>query len=658
MKLLLIFDENLNLKLLQRKIGILKPDSIFLFPLTSCWDIIYGVERICKMSPAGGTGFINSARLIDEEIDSLRGKVSAWSLNLGNLKVYEKSIKKWFLLPKEKMSTWWFTMLSEKNTFKTDVFLKIAQLNTIDRIISREGFDFCIFSVRNKTISAAIDKLCRRHLVDRTGISSTGQKPFFKKATGGIFNKISIINCVLEALWQLRINIARFIMAKFTMGPLKGRLRESRNKVLVVSYFPLVDNKWAEKGKLKNKYVAPLQEKILRMNKKIVWIWLYVFLEGKSFYDALRLAGRFSKNGEEGFFIDEFMSAKLLCKSLFLWLRQIWIFVKLRKGIPERILYENLSVPESETLIKNLMTESFTGRMALESILHFELFKKIFADFSEASHCIYCFEMQAWEKALNAAKVLKAPLVKTVAFQHTVAPKNCFHFLCNAEEAGKEGDLPLLPLPDILACNGDITLDIMREFGHRNIKKVEAIRHLYLASSLKNLSPRRKDKIVLVLGSVGKKETKALISLFFETFPKPAGFRVWLKGHPCLPVEEIMEELKIPVKNSGYSVKHDALSELLEAAQVALIGSSAAAIEALASDTRVILPVFADTMLINPLNGFERYYIKVSSPEELKGALYKSLENGNEINHETAKDFVLRYWNLDETLKRWEEVLR
>lgn len=658
--LLIIFDENVDVNSFRKELAALRPKSAYLFPLSSNWRLIYEIESATKN--LFGTNIkiksIESAELIDKEVDVLRKKVSKWSADLGDFVIVGKSIKEWFLFPKEEVSTWWFSLLSEKNTLKTNVFFRLAQLQTLDKIISSNWFDFCVCSVSEKPFSLAIEMLCKRHSINMLPISSLKRKKSFREEIKPYLNKNNSTNFILKALVRLRIRILRGARAKLVMGSVKNRIKIFDNSILFVSYFPAVDEESAKKGILRNKYAIPLQEKLSEMEKNIIWIWMYVFLDGHSYRDALMLAKKFTKNGEINFLLDEFVSLKVLFRVLALWLRQIRIFLKLKRLIPEEVLYENLSIPEGVIFIKNLMAESFIGWTGLEGILFFELYKKVFSYFPDVPYCIYYTEMHAWAKALNAAKKLKAPQIKSIGFQHTNVSRNFFHYFHHPCEVG-EGKSISLPLPNILACNGDIPLSLMARCGYPNIRKVEAIRHLYLSDCLNNPDFSKKEDIVLIAGSMDSQVTRALISLFYEAFSKPQEFKVWLKGHPALPLEQVLKELDINPDNSGYVVKHDPINKLIKVVRIVFVGDSTVALEGLASGCVVILPVFADHMFMSPLAGFEKYYIRISDPAELKNIIERII-GYKERKEEFAdiKKFILSYWCLDKSLKRWEKLLK
>ncbi len=659
---LVIFDGNVNVNLLDKELSALHPQNIYLFPLSSNWQLIYEIESVTKnlLGTNIEIELIKSAELIDKEVDILREKVSKWSADLGDSVVGGKSVKEWFLLPGKEVSTWWFSLLSEKNTLKTDVFFRLAQLQALDKIISSHSFGLCICSISEQSFSSSVEMLCKRHSIDMLHIiSSLERGKTFRGEIKSYLNRKNSFCFILNALIHLAIHILRAIRAKLVMGSIENRIEISNKSILFVSYFPAVDKEAAKKGILKNKYAIPLQEKFFHKGKSIIWIWMYTFLDGHSYGDALLIAKKFTKSGEANFFLDEFMSFKILFRVLFLWFHQIRVFFALRKLIPERVLYKDLSIPEAVVLIKSLMAESFVGRIGLESILYFELYKKVFSYFPNVPHCIYYMEMHAWEKALNAAAKLKSRKTKTIGFQHTSISKNYFHYFHHSNEIEKTQKSIDLPLPDILACNGGIPYQMMAESNYPNLKKVEAIRQLYLNDTLSNTNYIEKTiPVLLIIGSIDRDETIALISLVNSAFSKKQSFRVWLKGHPSMPMEGILKLLNIDREECEYEIKHDTIDKLLRDATGVIVGTSTVAIEALAFGCRVILPIFNDRMFMNPLKGFEKYYIGISNPAELETAIREIMrKNISKELYFRNVEFVKKYWCLDTSLKRWENIL-
>jgi surface carbohydrate biosynthesis protein (TIGR04326 family) len=657
---LVIFDEDIDISSLHKELLKSSPKNIDLYPLTSNWRLISEIKSTTRglFNTDIEIKLMESAEAIDKEIDAIRERVTKWSADFGDSRIAGKSLKEWFLVPKGEVSTWWFSLLSEKNSIKTNVFLRLAQLQAIDKIISLNSFDSCLVSVSEKILLLSIRKICQRYSTNMLPVASLKRKKTLQEKIKAFLNKQNTLSFTLKALSQFFLRLSRAIQAKLVMGSRINRIRIDKNSILFISYFPAVDIKSAEKGTLKNKYALPLQKKLSEMDKKIIWIWMYAFIDGHNYSDALALAKKFKKNGEANFFLEEFISFNVFIRVLFLWLRQFLIFIKLRRSIPTQLLYKNLSIPDGSAFIKNLVARSFIGWTGLEGLLFFELFKELFTDFPNPSHCIYYLEMQAWEKALNAAKQLKSPRIKSIGFQHSSIFRNFFPYFHHPSEMIQADKSMFLPSPNVFACNGDIPMHIISRCRYPNLTKVEAIRHLYLADYLGNLDCYKKQNIVLIAGSTYEQETRALISLFYEAFPKPNGFEVWLKGHPAFPFEKILKSLRIDIKNCSYTIKQDPVNELLKPVKILIVGGSTAAVEGLATGCRIITPICSDNIFMSPLKGFEEFYTKVHNPKELRTAIEQTLQhNEKKQNFSMIKNFIPKYLCLDPSLNRWEKLL-
>ena len=202
-------------------------------------------------------------------------------------------------------------------------------------------------------------------------------------------------------------------------------------------------------------------------------------------------------------------------------------------------------------------------------------------------------------------------------------------------------------------------LDLLAKSGYQNLTMVEAIRYVYLDEVFSTLpQPRSSNPLLLVAGSVDKIESTNLITLVNAAFPKAETFDICFKGHPSLPFEKLFEEVGIDISERGYMISHNNISECLDSAWAVLVPSSTVSIEALAFGCEVIVPVFSNSMLMNPLADFKEFYHKVTSPEELKDTMCK-IANGFTLHSiDEYREFVKKCWCIDRTLPRWTNLLK
>lgn len=658
MKLLLVFDDHVDADSL---IGICKDrkvNKITLFPLTSDSLIVHKITNLLNYQSCSSITLLNSAQAIDEQVKRLRKGICKWSADVGTWKVKSKSIKDWFLLPGYSVSTWWFSLLSEKNTLKTDAYFRMAQIHAVRKILSTGGYDFLVIAVSDKYFQQSMRYVANKLKITfkKLPVSSFTYPRDIKTRVKCLLNSFGVVGDFLWGFITWVQFIQRGYIARSQLGKPENRLPHS-DSLLFVSYFPAVD-KEAHNGIFRNKYALPLQEKIKEEHFPIVWLLMPVQLDGYNFNDALSLAATFADKGEKLFVLEEFCTLRNAIKAFFLWLRQIVLGFYLFPYLGKTCLSSEPVGGECKSITKSLWKSSFYGSVGMQGIFYALIFEQVFAEIPNITDCLYYCEMHAWEKALNAARNRKDRNIRTIGFQHTSVSKNYFHYFYDQTETIRTDKASDLPLPDVLACNGDLMCSLLSESGYPEIKRVEAVRQLYLNKVLSlPTQPRKERPILLVAGSSSKNETKALIAFLNASFPKADEFDVWVKGHPTVPVEKIFEELGIDISKTRYIICHDNISECLRYSRAVLVPTSAVAIEALAFGCEVIIPVFPDIMLMNPLAEFEAYYHKVTSMDDLRNTMKKIIDGYSRRSIAEYRHFIRKYWDIDPELPEWMKLL-
>ncbi|MGR3218747.1 MAG: hypothetical protein ACUZ8H_02875, partial [Candidatus Anammoxibacter sp.] len=544
------------------------------------------------------------------------------------------------------------------------VYFKLAQVQAFNLELSSKKYDLVYVSVFNRGLRSSIKKVCVNKSLKIKSVRSTRNytgRNIFKKLIRDSSGYFGFLKDFLHSIVWLIKFVTMGIRARKAMGSVKERLVKD-SSILFVTYFPLVDKDSASKGIFKNKYASALQERFNEEDISVNWLLMYVPLDNYSYGDAIKLGANFKNNKEQLFFLHEFVTINTILISVMIWLMQVCKFILVTLKVRCGVLYEGLSIPETNSLLYPLWQKSFVGFVGIEGIFYFQLFKDVFRFFEKTERCIYYAEMQAWEKALNAAKVKVAGNVKSIGFQHTSISKNNYRMFYSSDETNpKRDDMCKMPMPDTLACNGDVPLQILSKQGYPSLQKVEAIRQLYLK---KYLSCQDHDEgkeglpVLLVIGSLNKMESTSLMLLLSEAFPEKQSFRIWLKGHPSLPLDGVLRELNIDISVVGYEIKDGNIDKLLKEASIVMVGDSTVAIEALMFNCHVVLPVFNDTMFLSPLCGFEKYYKRIFNPDDLVTTV-DSIINSNydETFFDGARQFVSEYWELNEDLVGWKRLL-
>lgn len=654
MKSLIIFDNLSKVEDIRRILRDQGAKAVDTFSLTDSVSIALKSDE--KPDSKFTVNHLDSISLIGEELDIMRSGIGKWSSGIGESMIGGRKIKDWFILPGANLSTWWLSLLSERNTLKTDAFLRIAQLNAIRNLLKRNQYISCIISISEEGLREAAESLAR-------GSCGLTQKLALRRK-GSIKSQVKDILQGLGAFGNGILGIAfafqffgRGILARRYLGSYRKRLPSGRS-LLLVTYSAVIEECEKRNDALFHRYDTVLQQKIGELNIPITWLLMYVPLRDRNFYDFIMRAKSFKRKEGRFFIPEEFFTFKIFLKSLFLLVRQILLSEYIFKRIDKTVLYGEPPQEGPGIYVKSLWRQSFSGTTGISGIIHYFIFREVFAKVPLLSDCLYYWEMQAWEKALNAAKDYANPSVRTIGFQHSTLPKNLFNLFCDKSEITFLGKASDLPVPDVMVCNGEIPFSILSESGYSGLTKAEATRYMYLNEILSS-PPRTKQgrPVLLVVGSSDRVESTALTALVNSSFPRADAFDIWFKGHICLPLENIFRALKIDPSEAGYVMRSDSISECLRHARAVLVPSSSVAIEALAFGCEVIIPFFPNAIPINPLIDYPGFYHKVKSVKELACVVSRIIKGHSLHNIDEYRSFVKSYWCLDSKLPHWRGIL-
>jgi surface carbohydrate biosynthesis protein (TIGR04326 family) len=212
-------------------------------------------------------------------------------------------------------------------------------------------------------------------------------------------------------------------------------------------------------------------------------------------------------------------------------------------------------------------------------------------------------------------------------------------------------------MPEQLLANGNMMHALLAKTNWPSLSQAEAIRHLYISHLKVNDRDSSQKNVMLVVGSYDRVETKSLITLVYQAFPVAADFEIWFKGSPVNPVEPLLKQLGIDVQKTHYKICYEPVSELLPKAAIALVANTTVAIEALALGCELIIPLFADTMMMNPAVSSGVDYKLVSHPQQLLECVTALLQKSKTTETFKNSNFIQNYWHLDAAIPRWTEIL-
>ena len=625
-------------------------DSISLFPLTGNWTLIRRIERALSKRGPAPVAALDSARLVKREVETLCRELPKWSAERGDSRVRGVSVRRFFMTSENGISGFWLGPVSEKNPAKTDTFLRLAQALAVQRELRTGKYENAAVAVKNRNLRETINRMADAsgvplHLVKKPG---TFDPQNMRAALPGAL--LLALAGWLQACWKA-------LLARAVMG-FSGREAASTASRVFVSYFPYLNE--GEDGSFRNRYFEPIQNIRPGRKERIFWLLMFARIQGAAFWESLKTARKFQKNGERLAFFDEFFGFREAVGALYLWLRQAGRYFMLERSFDEARMCGDLFPVECCPLVRSLWRRSFCGVEAMRGLIQYKAFRRFFRASGVASQCVYPCEMQAWEKAMNRAILCERPDLESIGFIHTIISRD-YPFYAHHKSEIESSRLPDgLPLPVKIAANGAAAHARLSEWGYPGLCEAEAIRQLPLAERMKSPPPPKGDgPVLLVAGSIIREETKALLSFLASASGLAGEWRVWLKGHPAMPVGPLLSELGIQPEERHWEIREGDINACLERADVVFVPTSAVSIDALAFGCEVFTPVFSSAFTMNALAGYEDHCPSVSTPDELREKLEAYLKNGPRKgwDEKEKRAFVRDYWNLDPELPKWRALL-
>lgn len=654
MKSLLIVDSEIEPGALCRIGGCM--GGVDIFALASDARFLNAVVSALAGSGHPEVRILNSAQAVDREVSRLRTRIHHWSAAIADAKIGEKSVRERLLLKDGLLSSWWLGLIAEKNNLKTDIFLRLTQVNAVRKAMSAGGYEQCLIAVGDQAVRESIERVCRRF--GAVPVRLPVYLPASMQARiRRLSRNIGLVGEIASGLVAWARFCRRAWLARRVMGPRRIRYPDGPS-TLFVSYFPAFDEDAARSGVFRNKYGPALQDLLQHHGRCVTWLFLCTEVNGMGFRRAATQARLFADRGETMFLVEEFLQPRDCLAALLAWVRQGWIGRRVYRAVDRAVLFAEPVGEDCEPLVERLWNASFWGAPAMQGLLFYAAFRRMFREAGPLEDCLYHWEMHAWERALLAARNSEQRHVRTVGILHSSAPRNYWPYFPSPSEIRRSGRPADLPMPDIIAVGGRKQHEVLAESGYSGLTEVEAVRYLYLDDTM--AAPRcarSQVPLLLVAGSIDRRESLAVLGLVAAAFPRAEGFDIWLKAHPCMPFEPLLAELGMDPAAANYKIHQDDIHDCLGAAWAVLVPSSTVAIEALAFGCEVIAPVFADAMLMNPLADFEGWCRRVTSPEELKAAMEAVRMQDRVPNPDMGLHFVRSYWNLDKTLRAWSALL-
>lgn len=648
---LFVFDGGLKPENLSQLMGGSSGD-VALLPLTSDFLLLESVTKWFENQGAAAITLMDAASTVDTEVGVIRDEISAWASRTGDSQIAGRSLKEWFYLPNYRLSTWWLSLVAEKNSLKTRAYLQLAQLRALEKLLRGGTYTRLLTALSDETLDQATALLARAQNISHT------RQTF----TAGASGRDTWQRRLHRSGWsgKLMLGFLAWLRLCYQAIYLRHRLGAPKamgDGLLFVTYFPAYEAKAAQTGVFRNRYTGDLQDLLDRLNIPVGWLLMYVPINGASFRQAVGDALRFRKSGTRLFFPEQFLSPGHLLAVLGLWLRQAWRARRLEQETLAVISAEPPLIPAARSILTDLWRTSFAAPPALLAMAYMVQFRALWQRTPRPDALAYIFEKQGWENALLATRRGLADDVPAIAMQHTVVARDYYHYFASPADTGvSAGDLAL-PQAEVLAVNGPAVATLLAPCRYRGVREVEALRFGHLAQKMPMVptADQEVSPMLLVIGSYDREEARAIAHLVHAAFPLAREVAIMLKSHPGTPFEAIYSDLGIDWAACGYQMAQGGVDEFLYRATAVLVGSSAVAVEAAMKGKPIIVPRFADTMVMSPIAGLEGWSaMQACNPYELRQCWMTAKGSGAPSPPPDHGS----YWHIETDLKRWAALLR
>ena len=644
--ILCVFDESAKIENFYQYRG--GKEKIFLAPLTINEKCISSVLQKVNSLNESKNILISFTHLFNEKAFSIRDDYIKFIYDFGEMKVFrDKNLKEYFKPLFGNFSTWWFSLIAEKNTLKTKSFHNLVKLLTILDLRKKYNCEKIWIDIENPELTQA--------LIENIGKENCKDLRKYKKRIDFFHILFLIVKMIKEVAGRYR----NLLWAKIVMRRLNQRKKIlQKGKYLIVTYFPNVDKEALKNKRFVNKYYHPLQN-ILEEKYKGQFTWLAMVAESEEFdyKKSLFLGREINKWGDSLFFCEEWLNSFdfLIVTLEFLYI-SFKFFIKLI-FIKNRFKFQNKKIWK---IFKEDWYLSFSGCTLVEGLFYYRAFRKIFNQLQNGTTIAYLAENHAWEKALNVT-AYKGKRLKTVGIQHTAVPLLLLNYFNDKKELEKGDYTQKMPKPDSLGCVGKIPSELFKKSGwdEKQIFILGTMRHQYLKNYLKNeVSWKEKENRIAVALSIMPEESKEILLYAYYAFKDSSGYKVIIKGHPFLDTKRLINSLNLNFDERIFQITKTPLSQLLPKAKCLIVTESSASLEGIAFGCVIIVPRLTNVVDMNPLSGISDLPIFVESPKELREVAEKTMERSEHFYlYEQCKNLLEQYFDFPHTDKEFLERL-
>ncbi|MDB9812959.1 hypothetical protein OAC45_00690 [Gammaproteobacteria bacterium] len=564
--------------------------------------------------------------LVEQNKSSVRSEFLSWSHDLGELKIFNISLKK-HLEIRPNFSYWWLSLFVEKCNF--------SKSPEIDNAIKLIAFKQWLSSSQITSIEVKSNNL---RLVRAFKTLSTISHLNF-------YSRISLISSFVKPKFYNLKAIAWLFIHLYKSRHLKGlglkAWRQSKECITIFSYLFNLDARRLKSNEHYSNFWSNLPNSIVKTGYGMNW--LHIFTPSKQIPNAKTAASHLKNFNQQNskevhVFLESFINLRIILKSISDWRKVSKIASKLKRSLPEDDFIFNVLVDEWD--------KSFYGFHAINNCLSLNLFSEAMRSLPTQKLGLYLQENQSWELALNCCwkdwrhqEIIGVPHSTTRFWDLRYANDHRVHMIQDSHN---------YPKPNAIAINGQAQKNYFQAIGYpeSEMELVEALRYFHLQSD-----PLRPSTIfnsteqdsVLVLGDYLLANNHQLIQMLVKVSPLlPDTIRFIFKPHPACPIPPNI------LKGVHAFVSEEALENLLQNCTIAFSSNvTTASLDAYFRGVPVACMIDPKKLNLSPMLEIDDS-VFVKTHQDLAIKILQSLER--EDNRER---YPSNFFELDTSLSKW-----
>ena len=584
-------------------------------------------------------------KYISTHSDRLRAEYLSFIYGFSQFEVSGKRIVE-HLEVEEGFSLWWMSLLAEKNPIKSNTVKTTLRLMAIRDLIKELNPTKIELYSPNPNIAKSIKIVCDLH---KSSFRFSRQRRSRK-----YLDFMSIFKRLPHILQGLLFMI-NYIVKRYTLSRIqRPTWFHGNSSIFILSYFFNLDKQKSISGEFYSRQWESFPEFLSKKNIKINWIHHYLSTPNEPNTSiARRWISNFNKNKTDNvhFFLDSFLSVKVIIKSLNQWLKLVVKSIPLEKEIVR--LLKNHQNEWLWPIINKDWKSSVYGVAAMQNILWVNLFEKAMGAIPKQELGLYLCENLDWERAF-------IHFWKKHGHGHLIAvPHSTIRYwdlrYFDDRRVWDSKDILSQPIADQIAVNGPLSWNTFKRAKQPldRMIKVEALRYLHLDKKKRhnllknNFSTNEKKKIYfLILGDILFETTDAMLKLLeFSHELLKEKYDLTFKPHPATPIDiQDYPNLRLKISNVDLDILFDKFQGVICSIY------TSASVEA----ASLGLPVV--TILDNKeLNYSALYDDKVTCFVSTKSELKKALARHHDVRINKNNNNI--YFWTHEGLPRWKRLI-